>query len=521
MTDGVLRNHLERRYAVAIFAGEHCSRFLCFDVDDGRKETVEKVIDALIELGFPRCGIHISLSGGKGYHVETFFDKLVRTEKLRRVYQWVLESTELTAHQVEFRPTNRNAIKLPLSVHARTGNICWFVDRDTLAPIERYDYLLEIEQVPAKLVDEIIPDEACDEKMAQGSSGKDQDLVQEGTRHNQMRNIAVYMRQTGQTREDIQNALLAWYERQNKSLIRSDQETVLRDIEELLDWIFSSRFTVYRQDSPSCIRLTRADMEQIMSAGSRSCRRVLFLLLLRCAAGQRAISLKEVARVAGISRNTTFKAIERLREAGLLVCRSGTRLKTGDGKYFCERNQYTVRRRRDYRDSDAVLEIRLDDVMERFDDFYHLAIYALGDPGQGVTGLSQAECIEHLDYVSRLKERNANRRIDEEGERQEFQDNRFGHITAYKIYGRVLFPLKEVARCMGLNNPEQVASRCAAKERWKVKAARQVVTRNFIDKTELERLLKRGRSPNREALIKWLCGNGGDAGEQCTPGNAQ
>lgn len=380
---------------------------------------------------------------------------------------------------------------------------------------------MEIEQVPAKLVDEIIPDEACDEKMAQGNSGKDQDLVQEGTRHNQMRNIAVYMRQTGQTREDIQNALLAWYERQNKSLIRSDQETVLRDIEELLEWIFSSHFTVYRQDSPSCIRLTRADMEQIMSAGSRSCRRVLFLLLLRCAAGQRAISLNEVARVTGISRNTTFKAIGRLREAGLLVCRSGTRLKAGDGKYFCERNQYTVRRRHDYRDSDTVLEIRLDDVMERFDDFYHLAIYALGDPGQGVTGLSQAECIEHLDYVSRLKERNANRRIDEEGERQEFQDNRFGHITAYKIYGRVLFPLKEVARCMGLNNPEQVASRCAAKERWKVKAARQVVTRNFIDKTELERLLKRGRSPNREALIKWLCGNGGDAVEQCTPGNAQ
>ena len=100
----------------------------------------------------------------------------------------------------------------------------------------------------------------------------------------------------------------------------------------------------------------------------------------------------------GISRNTTFKAIGRLREAGLLVCRSGTRLKAGDGKYFCERNQYTVRRRHDYRDSDTVLEIRLDDVMERFDDFYHLAIYALGDPGQGVTGLSQAECIEHLDY---------------------------------------------------------------------------------------------------------------------------
>lgn len=438
LTDGVLRNHLEHKYAVAVFAGERSSRFLCFDVDDGREETVGEVIGALMEMGFPRCGIHVSLSGGKGYHIEVFFNKLVRTEKLKRIYQRVLDLTELTARQVEFRPTNSNAIKLPLSVHARTGNICWFVDRDTLAPIERYDYPLEIEQVPAELVDEIVPNEACE---AEAQAGKGQDLVREGTRHNQMRSIAVYMRQTGQTREAIQNALLAWYERQDKSLIRSDRETVLRDIEELLEWIFSSRFTVYRQDSPSCIRLTRADMEQIMGAGSRSCRRVLFLLLLRSAAGQRSISMADVARVTGISRNTASKAVRRLKEAGLLVCKSGARLKAGDGKYFCERNQYTERRRRDCRDSGAALEIRLDDVMERFDDFYHLAIHTLVEPGQRVARLSQEEYVEHFDYLSRLKERDASRRLDVEGERQEFQDSRFGRITAYKIGGRVLFPL--------------------------------------------------------------------------------
>ena len=118
LTDGVLRNHLEHKYAVAVFAGERSSRFLCFDVDDGRRETVGEVIGALMEMGFPRCGIHVSLSGGKGYHIEVFFDKLVRTEKLKRIYQRVLDLTELTVRQVEFRPTNSNAIKLPLSVHA-------------------------------------------------------------------------------------------------------------------------------------------------------------------------------------------------------------------------------------------------------------------------------------------------------------------------------------------------------------------------------------------------------------------
>ena len=123
MTDGVLRSHLEHRYAVAVFAGEFSSRFLCFDVDDGRKETVRAVTGALKEMGFPHGGIYISLSGGKGHHIELFFDRLVRTEKLRRIYQRVLELTKLTAQQVEFRPTNGNAIKTRDLVSMRAQGI--------------------------------------------------------------------------------------------------------------------------------------------------------------------------------------------------------------------------------------------------------------------------------------------------------------------------------------------------------------------------------------------------------------
>lgn len=370
LTDGVLRNHLEHKYAVAVFAGERSSRFLCFDVDDGRRETVGEVIGALMEMGFPRCGIHVSLSGGKGYHIEVFFDKLVRTEKLKRIYQRVLDLTELTVHQVEFRPTNSNAIKLPLSVHARTGNICWFVDRDTLAPIERYDYLLEIEQVPAELVDEIVPDAACE---AEAQAGKGQDLVQEGTRHNQMRSIAVYMRQTGQTREAIQNALLAWYERQDKSLIRSDRETVLRDIEELLEWIFSERFVLHQRRESRPFRITALDIHLVLSAGSRSRRRVLFLLLARSIVGLKNISLADIAHVTGLSKPTVLKAVKQLQEDGLLNCRTGARIYSADGCFISERNQYTVYRYSGGKEKIS-FETCVDEVMKHFDDCYHQAI---------------------------------------------------------------------------------------------------------------------------------------------------
>ena len=106
MTDNVIRNHLRHKYAVAIFAGESASRFICFDVDDGQKQTVHGVVHALAELGFPRDRIYVSSSGGKGYHVEMFFTRPVYTWKLKEVYRRVIRITGFDKRRVEFRPTN-------------------------------------------------------------------------------------------------------------------------------------------------------------------------------------------------------------------------------------------------------------------------------------------------------------------------------------------------------------------------------------------------------------------------------
>ena len=113
------------------------------------------------------------------------------------------------------------------------------------------------------------------------------------------------------------------------------------------------------------------------------------------------------------------------------------------------------------------------------------------------------------------------RRLDLRGEKVEFHSERFGSVIAYAIDGRTLYPLVEIARCIGWKNPGSMVKQCAARERWKIRTARQVVTKNYIDKTELERLLRRCRSPSREALIDWLCGKGGNANGQRTHGDAQ
>lgn len=131
LTDRVLFNHLRQKYAVAIFAGPRTSKFICFDVDDGSADTVHMIIDSLKELGFPRDRIYVSFSGGKGYHVEMFFDQLVYTNQLYALYEMVTRQMALDPRKVEFRPLHGNAIKIPLSVHGKTGNICWFVEPDT------------------------------------------------------------------------------------------------------------------------------------------------------------------------------------------------------------------------------------------------------------------------------------------------------------------------------------------------------------------------------------------------------
>ena len=115
--------HLSHRYAIGVFVGEKSSKFICFDLDMPDKDIVRKVVDAIAQFGFPRDRIYVSSSGGKGYHIELFFTSVVYTNLLYEFYDSIVQETGLDHRKVEFRPTSKQSIKLPLSVHPRTGNV--------------------------------------------------------------------------------------------------------------------------------------------------------------------------------------------------------------------------------------------------------------------------------------------------------------------------------------------------------------------------------------------------------------
>lgn len=156
--DSMIRTHLKGDLTYGVFSGGYFSKFMTFDIDCNDADMSRWITHRLVfvlndEYGISRDDIHVSTSGGKGYHVDLFFAEQIKVEELRKFYQNVLISVgELPKGQIEFRPTWTQGVKLPLGIHQKTGNRCWFVDNETLEPIESYDYILDIEPMPAEVI---------------------------------------------------------------------------------------------------------------------------------------------------------------------------------------------------------------------------------------------------------------------------------------------------------------------------------------------------------------------------------
>lgn len=128
LTDKVLFGHLKHQYAVGVFAGPLTSKFVCFDVDIPDRTVVFNLTDAIVARGIPREYLHVSSSGSKGYHIDIFFDQPVLTSQLKKLYRLVIADTGYSPAKVEFRPTFKQGVKLPLSVHHKTGRVAWYLD---------------------------------------------------------------------------------------------------------------------------------------------------------------------------------------------------------------------------------------------------------------------------------------------------------------------------------------------------------------------------------------------------------
>jgi len=158
LNDGLLDSHIEGKNTYGVFNASASNKFITFDVDyeDDEKQAKEATMLLVTVLvahyNIPLDDIHVSISGGKGYHVDLFFDRLIAVDTVQAFYRNVIKDASLPSNKVEFRPTWAQGVKLPLGIHQRTKRRCWFVDGRTLAPIESYDYLNDVQPLNADVI---------------------------------------------------------------------------------------------------------------------------------------------------------------------------------------------------------------------------------------------------------------------------------------------------------------------------------------------------------------------------------
>lgn len=154
LTDKDIVRHLKGGSLAVIHTPKGSSKFLCFDLDaktDVGRDQSQAIASQLIEIlsrYFPPEAIHLEFSGGKGFHIWIFFDRMISIEDLLAFACHVTQFNQGNADlNIEFRPESAEGkgVKLPLGIHNKTGNFCSFLNKETFAAIEdQYGYLLQI-----------------------------------------------------------------------------------------------------------------------------------------------------------------------------------------------------------------------------------------------------------------------------------------------------------------------------------------------------------------------------------------
>lgn len=277
LNDWHFEQHLNGKFTVGTFSGEQTTRFMTFDVDfhntTKAKWITGKVANTLNELNIEH---HISFSGNKGYHIDIFFEDLIKIYNAKRFFNHVIQMSDIIEHsdagnKVEFRVTSGQGVKLPLGIHQKTGSYCGFIDDDfnlmnkqqseayllTINKIDSHQVLdiLEINDTDKqkidtkdliKVEDAISPfmplanhEQSEDYSIARAQKLLTQGLQVQGSRHNSTFLICMYFKYSGYDRDECKIELYDWMDAQNPDSYTTklcdcykDIDLIVRDVYE-------------------------------------------------------------------------------------------------------------------------------------------------------------------------------------------------------------------------------------------------------------------------------------------------
>lgn len=338
--DGAMMQlHLMGNISVGAFAGPAATKFISIDVDYNDPNVVHYIINTMVDMGIPRDKIYVSTSGKKGFHIDIFFRDKMYNNRARMFYILLIDRTGLDPHKIEFTPTFGRAIKVPLGLHQGTKKRCWYLDRDTLEPIESFDEVFKIELIEEELMNDIVRrlgneylkklysevDQRRQDVSKVGNLPADLKVTKPGTRHKLQVKVAILARQRGSNRNGIYYAQMEWYRAQDKSLISSDEKEVMRDAGYIANWAFEHVAPVQLADqvvskqAPK-ISITGADIPYILNASTPTARRLALLIWIYCRRyGEAKLAMNTMADKVNKSKSCVINAINSLVEDHIII----------------------------------------------------------------------------------------------------------------------------------------------------------------------------------------------------------
>lgn len=348
--DSMLSTHLEGGLTYGTFSGGYFSKFITFDVDCDNEAmsrwiTLRLVYVLAEEYGIDRDYIHVNTSGSKGYHVDLFFAEQIKVEELRKFYQSVVISVgALPEGQIEFRPTWTQGVKIPLGIHQRTGNRCWFVDNETLEPIESYDYVLSIEPMPAEVITDSNIDLTEEQKTEFERVAASTDisvnaidlsgalhnasriietgrLIASGTRHKTTYTLACFGNSQGWEREEAVDVIMDVLLNTPREYFSegSTPEYWLKEAERLVDYVYDNDKTIIGTDRD--LTIYKSEILAVLNAGTFRQKQLAYAMLVTSKRFGNIfyLTIRTAMKMIGTnSRQTVQNAIEHLIDIGFI-----------------------------------------------------------------------------------------------------------------------------------------------------------------------------------------------------------
>ncbi|TVY09992.1 TOTE conflict system archaeo-eukaryotic primase domain-containing protein [Paenibacillus cremeus] len=399
LLDYMIESHLNGEYTVGTFCKEVFTKFITIDVDYKGNLEMSKLITNKISEQFTDWHIpehYISFSGNKGYHIDIFFDDLIQWKHAKKFYEHLIKSLNLDDKKVEFRPTSTQGVKLPLGIHQETGNYCGFCYPDNLTVMSKEnseEFLFNIKKIQSESILDIIgldinTSEKIDTKQEKNkiistedaisphkplpsyeqsedsSIDRAQDLLLnglkvQGSRHNSVLLLGMYLKYCGLSQEQNRAELYAWMEWQNPNTYTTPLDECCRDIDQLTKDIYEKNYNLSANQKD--LTVTCDEIKWIMNnCPEKNQKLITYAMLIHSKRhankqGVFYMPFKDIETATGLYDQAVQAQVNKLIKLGVVECIERGRKPKGKGLAKMLPNLYRMNYQRSL-ESDGLIE---------------------------------------------------------------------------------------------------------------------------------------------------------------------